>query len=122
MKPNTPKDDEITRQLLNSAQQAANDLRREQGIFSRLISLLERRSEQKHELQRLAMEQKREDTIAARCQAGKHDTQGWKHVKDTEVFGESMYGVQSKLPIKHRRTWQGHCIHCGAPETRVQDL
>lgn len=117
-----PNNDDLTRQLLDSAKKAAEDLRREEGFWRGVLRLLERRSDQRHELRKMTLEQAREDAIVARCQAGKHDIQDWKHVQDTDVYGETSYSSSTKLPIKRTRTWVGHCTHCGAPGTITRDL
>lgn len=117
-----PDHDDLARQLLDSAQKAAQDLRREEGFLRGLLRLIERWNEQRYELRKMTIQQAREDAIVERCQAGKHDIQGWEHVRDTDVYGETRHSTTTQLPIKRTRTWLGHCIHCGAPGTITRNM
>lgn len=97
---NTIKDDP-SRHLLESALQAASQVRREWSLSSLLRRWWRRRAE------RLAEKQ---------CQRGSHHFTRWELIRESTVWEP-----QAVKPLGMRYTYRSTCAHCGEPFLKKLD-
>lgn len=111
----TPSTDPTLDALLKSSIQAAERLRKEQGLLARIMVYLERKSEMRHELKKLKLQNKQKQAALARCRKGEHDVQNWTVGQKTTIYAHGS-DPKKALPVHYQQSWIGHCVHCGVPE------
>lgn len=106
--------DPAVKNLLDTAQKAAETLRKEQGLLTRFMNWLELRSERKHNMILERQEKYDYERALARCRNNEHDFQHWKEHKLTTIYADGS-DPKTSLPIARHQSWEGRCITCGCP-------
>ena len=109
-----PHNPDLVRQLLENAEKAAQDIRREAGGLSRLMAFLERWAARREQRWKEAQRQ----AALARCWNGMHDFQNWKFEREILVYPDGKKDTNA-LPVQIKRAWIGHCAHCGQPVSKT---
>lgn len=121
---NPPDHEEMTRQILKTAEEAAGKVRREHGFWANLFKWLEQRSQRRAAIKDKRYDDAQKELQRRRCRNDEHDVENWTFLRDCKVFSNATQGPapEGSLPIRVDRTWIGSCVHCGAPDTRTKAL